>query len=333
MEKFVKSALVGALGLMLVACGDSQDSTTAEAAWEPQRNIEIIAPSGAGGGWDTTARMAAKVLEEEGLIKKGIGVVNRTGGGGAVGWAYIATKEGSPYNLFVTSPPIIDVPLNGQSKYGYEDFTPIANVIADYGAFAVRADAKWDTLAELFEDMRKDPQSVTVIGSSSPGSMDHLKFAQFAKEAGVDITKIKYVSEQDGGEITALLNGSVDVFSTSVSQTIEQAKAGNIKVLAITAAERLGGDAADFPTAIEQGINSTYINWRGFFGPKNMPEEALRYYEQKFKELTETEAWKQVRANYGWNDMYMGHEEYVEFLQNQVETTSSILRELGIERK
>ena len=72
MEKFVKATLVGALGLLLVACGDSKDSTTADGSWEPQRNIEIIAPSGAGGGWDTTARMAAKVLEEEGLIKKGI---------------------------------------------------------------------------------------------------------------------------------------------------------------------------------------------------------------------------------------------------------------------
>lgn len=331
MNKLVKTALVAFMGLALAACNDSNSGNTV-GEWEPTRNIEIIAPSGAGGGWDTTARMAAKVLEEEGLVKKGIGVVNRTGGGGAVGWAYIATKKGSPYNLFVTSPPIIDIQLNGQSKYGYEDFTPIANVIADYGAFAVKKDAKWNTLPEFLEDMRKDPSKLTVIGSSSPGSMDHLKFAQYAKEAGVDITKIKYVSEQDGGEMTALLNGSVDLFSTSVSQVIEQEKAGMIKVLAVTSEDRLQGEASKFPTAIEQGLNSAYINWRGFFGPKDMPVEAREFYERKLKLMTETDAWKDIRANYGWNDMFLGHEEYVQFLDAQVKTTREILEELGIKR-
>lgn len=71
--------------------------------------------------------------------------------------------------------------------------------------------------------MKKDPSSITVIGSSSPGSMDHLQFVRFAKAYGVDITKIKYVSEQDGGELTALLNGNVDVFSTGVA---DKGKAG-----------------------------------------------------------------------------------------------------------
>lgn len=185
--------------------------------------------------------MAAKVLDEEGIIDQDIGVVNKTGGGGAVGWAYVANFKGDPYHLFVASPPIIDVPLNGQSEYDHTDFTPIANIIADYGAFVVKADAKWNTLPELFEDMKKDPSSITVNGSSSPGSMDHLQFIRFAKAYGVDITKIKYVSEQDGGELAALLNGSVDVFSTGVAETVEQVRAGNVKVLAITAEERLEG--------------------------------------------------------------------------------------------
>src|SRR5699024_893260 len=103
----------------------------------------------------------------------------------------------------------------------------------------------WDTLPELLDDMKEDPSSITVIGSSSPGSMDHLKFALFALEYGVNVQDIKYVSEQDGGEMAALLNGSVDVFSTSVAQTVEQVKAGEVKVLAITAEDRLEGDIVE----------------------------------------------------------------------------------------
>lgn len=79
--------------------------------------------------------MVAKAFEEEGIIDADIGVVNKTGGGGAVGWAYIANYKGDPHHLFVSSPPIIDVPLNGNSEYDHTDFTQIANIIADYGAF------------------------------------------------------------------------------------------------------------------------------------------------------------------------------------------------------
>ncbi|GGA91297.1 Bug family tripartite tricarboxylate transporter substrate binding protein [Ornithinibacillus halotolerans] len=316
--------------LILGACSDSSSGTT-DGEWTPEKSIEIVAPSGAGGGWDTTARMAAKVFDEEGIIDQNIGVVNKTGGGGAVGWAYIANYDGDPYHLFVASPPIIDVPLSGQSEYDHTDFTPIANIIADYGAFVVKADAKWDTLPELFDDLKEDPSSITVIGSSSPGSMDHLQFVRFAKAYGVDVKDIKYVSEQDGGELTALLNGSVDVFSTGVAETVEQVRAGNVKVLAVTSEERLQGDVfSDFPTAKEQGIDETFVNWRGFFGPPNMDEEARKYYENAFKELSDNDAWKEIRAQYGWDEMFMGSEEFAKFLDEQLDVTKELLDELGL---
>lgn len=315
---------------------ESSESSTSEGEasdsnWEPEESIEILAPSGAGGGWDTTARMAAKVFNEEGIIEQSMGVVNKEGGGGAVGWAYIASKEGSPYHLFVSSPPIMFIPLNGQSEYGHEDFTPLANMIADYGAFAVKADAKWNDLNELFDDMKEDPESITVVGASSPGSMDHMQFIQIAKAAGVDITKIKYVSDQEGGGLTQLLNGSVDVFSTGVAETVEQVKAGKIKVLGVTSEERLTGDVLeDFPTAIEQGIDESFTNWRGFFGPPNMDEAATEYYIEKFKELSDSDAFAEIRDQYGWDEMFMAGDDYRQFLDLQKEELGELLDELGL---
>ncbi len=349
MKKFLVLFVFALLLVFAVACSDKSDdassstngdtnesdtSATADESggdWEPEQSIEILAPSGAGGGWDTTARMAAKVLNEEGIIDQSIGVVNKEGGGGAVGWAYIAGKEGSPYNLFVSSPPIVFIPLNGQSEYGHEDFTPLSNMIADFGAFAVKADAKWNDLNELFDDMKKDPESITVVGASSPGSMDHMQFIQIAKAAGVDITKIKYVSDQEGGGLTQLLNGSVQVYSAGVAETVEQVKAGKIKVLGITAEERLEGEVLeDFPTAMEQGIDESFINWRGFFGPPNMDEEVASYYEAKFKELSDSDAFADVRAQYGWDEMYMDREEYKVFLDEQKDELGGLLDELGL---
>nr|WP_230973966.1 tripartite tricarboxylate transporter substrate binding protein [Cerasibacillus terrae] len=318
------------------ACSSGSDKETAgkkesTGDWKPEGPIEIVAPAGAGGGWDTTARMTAQVLNEEGMIKENIGVVNKSGGGGAVGWAYVAGFEGNPHKLFVSSPPIVLIPLNGQSEYGHEDFTPLSNLIADYAAFAVREDAKWDNLNELFEDMKKDPESITVVGASAPGSMDHIQFVQIAKAAGVDIKKIKYVSDQEGGALTQLLNGSVDVYSTGVAETVEQVKAGKIKVLGVTSEERLEGEVLeDFPTAIEQGIDETFINWRGFFGPADMDPAAVDFYEKKFKELSDSDAFAEIRDQFGWDEMYLNNEEYKQFLNEQKKDIKSLLDELGI---
>ncbi|MGX9929978.1 tripartite tricarboxylate transporter substrate binding protein [Virgibacillus salarius] len=328
--------LIGFLVIILTvtACsGKDEKSTGSSGDWTPEKPIEIIAPAGAGGGWDTTARMAAKVFTEEGLIDQDIGVVNKPGGGGAVGWAYIAGKQKSSYNLFVSSPPIVLIPLNGQSEYGHEDFTPLANMIADYAAFAVSADAKWDNLNDLFEDMKKDPASITVVGASSPGSMDHIQFIQIAKAAGVDVTKIKYVSDQEGGGLTQVLNGSADVYSTGVAETVEQVKAGKIKVLGVSSEERLEGEVIeDFPTANEQGIDATFVNWRGFFGPPDMDDAAVKYYEEKFKELSDSQAFADIREQYGWDEMYMDSKSYKSFLDEQKEEIQSLLDELGLSK-
>jgi len=334
MKKFWLFAIMVVAALVFSGCSsESSDGgeTSEDGVFEPTSSIEIVAPAGAGGGWDTTAREVARVFGETGIIDANMAVINKEGGGGAIAWAYIHGKDDSPYNLFVSSPPIMFVPLNGQSEYGHEDFTPLSNMIADYAAFAVKADSEWDDLNDLFEDMKENPQDVTVIGASSPGSMDHIQFVRIAKAAGVDPTKIKYVSDQDGGALTALLNGSVQVYSTGVAETVEQVRAGNIRVLGITAEERLEGDVlSDFATAKEQGIDETFVNWRGFFGPPNMDKAAVEYYEAKFKELSDSDEFAEVRKKYGWNEMYMNSEEYKEFLNNEKEDIQTLLDELGL---
>ncbi|AIC96168.1 tripartite tricarboxylate transporter substrate binding protein [Shouchella lehensis] len=304
-------------------------SVDASGNWKPDRSIEFIAPAAAGGGWDTTARMLSKTIDENDLANQSFGVVNKPGGGGAVAWAYIH-KRNDPHNIFIGSPPLHFVELAGQSQYGYKDFTPIANLIADYGAFAVRDDAKWDTLDELFADMREDPSQVTTIGVSSPGSMDHMQFILFAQAAGVDITKIRYVSDQDGGAMTSVLNGSVDVISTGVSEAAEQARAGKMKILGITAPERLEGDyLSTLPTGIEQGIDAEFVVWRGVFGPPDMTDEQLAYYEDVFEQASLSDSFAEVREAYGWDELYMGHEAFTEFLDEQSVDLQAALDELG----
>lgn len=101
------------MGVALLISGCSMPvqsgSVNAEGEWEPDRSIEFIAPAAAGGGWDTTARMLAKTIDEEKIADHSFGVVNKPGGGGAVAWAYIHKRNDpiislSPRHRCILSP-------------------------------------------------------------------------------------------------------------------------------------------------------------------------------------------------------------------------------------
>jgi putative tricarboxylic transport membrane protein len=320
--------------MMLAACSGNSETASNNGNngdFKPQKPIEVIAPAGPGGGWDTTARTVAKVLQEEKIIDQRMAVVNKPGGGGAVGWAYVHGKKGDNHTLFVTSPPILFVPLNGQSDLGHNDFTPIAGVIADYAAFIVSADSPFDNMNDLVEALKKDPKSVSIVGDSAPGSMDHLQFVKAVKAAGVDVKQLKYVSAQDGNGMSMLLGGKVDVYSTGLAEATEQARAGKVKVLAITAPERLEGETvSEFPTLKEQGIDDEFIVWRGFMGPPNMDPAAVKYYETAIKQMMETDTWKEQRDNFGWKDNFMSSEEFKEHLDKEYAIMKELMEEIGL---
>ncbi|PTM59755.1 tripartite tricarboxylate transporter substrate binding protein [Desmospora activa] len=333
MKKRKRFALVGVLVLSLVAvaCGTPEAGNGSEGDWKPAKPIEMVAPGGAGGGLDTTARMIQTTMEKEKLLDKPMAVVNKTGGGGAVGWSYVVKQSGNPHTLFVVSPGMIFVPLNGQSKYNHQDFTPIAGVISDYGAFIVREDAKWKDMKELMEDLKKDPQSASIAGISAPGSMDHMMFVKAAHKAGVDVKRLKYVSMQDGGAMSALLGGHVDVYSADLAEATEQVRAGKARVLAITAEERLQGETiSEFPTLKEQGIDDSFTVWRGIMGPPDLDPAVAKYYEHKIEEMLQTEEWKTQAEKLGWMDGLMSGKEFKKHMDKEYEIFGDLMEEAGL---
>ncbi|NBI29139.1 tripartite tricarboxylate transporter substrate binding protein [Chengkuizengella marina] len=313
---------------------NTEEPTTEEPkaeGWEPSEPIEVVAPGGAGGGWDTTARTVAQVLTEEELVSEGMPVVNKSGSGGAIGWSYVDGKQGDNHMLFVTSSPILLVPLNGGSELGHNDFEPIAGVIADFGAFVTNVDSPYQNINDVMEALKSDPSSITIAGDSSPGSMDHIQFIKAAKAAGVDITSIDYLPAGDIGGMTLVLGGDVDVYSTGLAEAAEQAKAGNVRVLAITSPEPLEGDViSEFQTLRQQGIEDEFINWRGFMAPKGMDPEAVKYYESAIESMYETALWQERRDNFGWKDNFMSSEEFGKFLDEQYTVYEALMEELGL---
>ena len=97
------------------------------------------------------------------------------------------------------------------------------------------------------------------------------------------------------------------------------------------AEQRVGsGIVAEMPTCIEQGIDATFYNWRGIFGPKDMPEEALEFWESTLSDLVQTQEWTDTCKRYGWDMDYLGREEFESFLADVNEEYAVLLEEVGL---
>ncbi len=301
-----------------------------EGATFPSRPLEIVAPANPGGGWDTLARTIDRTLEVEKLYPQPISVVNKPGGGGAVGLAYIITKKGDDYELVVYSPPLIINTINKTFTQDYRQLTPLAKLITDYQIFIVKADSPYKTFKDLMDAIKKNPNAVKFAGGSSPGSMDHLAFCKVAQVAGINPKDLSYVAFSGGGEaITTLLGGNVAFVSTGIGESLAQLQAGTVRALAVSSSTRLGGPLKDVPTLKELGINTTYEVWRGVFGAPGMSKDAQAWWAKTIKTMVGTKTWKESLEKLQWVDAYADAEQFTRFLADEQKSYQELMVTLG----
>lgn len=325
--------------LLTILAGMIVLASAAGAAWQPDKPVEFIAPSGPGGGWDRTARGAQKVLTDEKLVPQPIVVNNVAGGSGAVALGQVmAKRKGDAHLLLSMSPALTFTLALGRVKdpstgknLTFRDITPIAAVATDYGAIVVRKDSPYKGLKDLLEAYKANPASVSVAGGSAVGSQDHVKFAKVVKAAGLDATRVKYVPFQGGGEAMAsLLGGHTAAAAPDVSEIVGQVEAGQIRILALLSDQRLGGVFKDSPTAKEQGVNTNYILWRGFYAPPELTRDQVEYWRATMGKMVKTASWKKLAADSGWFELFMAGEEFSKFLDDDLAFASALLKELGL---
>ena len=322
---------IGALIALVLLVGLSP--TLAGPAY-PNKAFDLIAPAGAGGGWDTTARMTARALGEEKLVTVPISVINMAGGSGAVGIAHMITRrKGDTHVMAVMGSALTGTLARRAVPYTFGDVTPIAAITGDYNVIVVRKDSTFNNLRVLVDVFKRDAGLITVAGGSAPGSLDHLAFAVMAKQQGVDATKVRYVPFGDGASAMAsILGGQVTVLSTSLSETLANIESGQVRVLAILAPERLSGSLKDIPTAREQGIDFVFLNWRGFYMPPDMPADVVKFWEETIQKMVKTKTWAKILDETRWTPFVLTGERMRRFIDGDLTQTQGTLRELGFIR-
>src|SRR5690348_8917200 len=142
----------------LGACSQAAGGGGSDSAEDyPSKSIEFMVPSGAGGGWDTTARTMQKVIESEDLISEPVEVFNVEGGGGATGLSQLQKDEGDPHALMMTGLVMIGALEQASSPVSLADTTPIATLTSEAEAFVVPKDSKFTSIKQVVDAYQKDP--------------------------------------------------------------------------------------------------------------------------------------------------------------------------------
>ncbi len=304
-------------------------SNPASAADKLLDKIHFLIPGGAGGGWDGTARGTGEALTKAGIVGSA-SYENMSGGGGGKAIGFLIENAASNHGtLMVNSTPIIIRSLVGRFPHNFRDLTMIAGTIGDYQAIITGKNSPYKNFADVVAAYKKNPRKVSVGGGSVPGSLDHLSIAMAFQGAGADPTKVKYIAYDAGGKLNAaILSGEVAAGSTGFSEAVGLAKAGEMRILAVTAPERVAA-FKDAPTLKEQGIDVTFVNWRGFFAAPGLPEDKANQYRKALAAMYATPEWKAVRDRNGWVDIHNSGKDFVAFLENQEKVIKTLMQQLG----
>ena len=323
------AAIAVTLALVATGCGTTAESEEGTSgAGGPLTGLSILVPNSPGSGYDTTARVAAKALEDAKLASN-VEVFNLEGAGGTVGLQRLVNEKGNEDLLMQMGLGVVGSTYTNKSEATLEETTPIARLIEEAEAIVVPKASPYTTLDELVQAWKADPGAVPVGGASSPGGPDHLTPMLLADEVGVEPATVNYVAYDGGGELLAgLLGAKVAFGATGVSEVAEQAAAGEVRILAVTSEQPVEG--VDAPTLTEEGVDLVFANWRGIVvAPEISPERSQELIDV-ITTMHDSKPWQDALAANGWTDAFITGEEYATFLTEESARVSGVLGELGL---
>ncbi|TCP41265.1 tripartite tricarboxylate transporter substrate binding protein [Rhodovulum marinum] len=317
MKKHLKAA---AAALLLASAGPAL-------AEYPEREVLGVVMWGAGGATDTVARAVNPAAEE--ALGKPIVVLNKSGAAGAISTAFVNAAPADGYTLLygAENPQLHGV--MGVSKLDYSAFYPVNILGRGVAVIVVPADSKYQTLAELLDDIAADPGAVK-MGSTGPGGLPSTIGALIANAAAFEVTAIPFDGEGPG--LTAMLGGEVDFMPSGISAAAEQIKAGNMRALAVvnqTPVDILPGVPPITDTLPEM---ERFLPWGPFYGVfvrDEVPDEIKAKLVEVYAGAAQDPGFLDLMANRGNVVMNISGDEAEAFLTKWQQVTTWVLQDTG----
>ena len=287
---------------------------------------ECIAPAKPGGGHDIMCRLLAGSLADSLLLDMSIRYM--PGGIGALAYNHVISVRPHAENVVVAASTgsALNLALHKFGRYTEDDVRWLGAVGADYGVVAVKGDSSLNTLGDLLERLKKNPSGPVIGGAGSIGSQDWMKMALLLDKAGLDPTRIRYISFEGGGEASeALLRGHIQIFSGDITEVASYLESGRIRVLAVFSSKRLPGGYSSIPTATEQGYDLVWPVWRGYYLPPDISDEAYRWWVNTLYRLESSGVLEKERSRLHLFPLSLVGDEFDHYVKYNVQT----LREFG----
>jgi len=256
----------------------------------PARTVEVVVPYAPGGGTDNLMRMITAIIDENKWSPVPLNVNNRAGGSGAVGFNYLINKKGDAHTIAGATPMIVSGKIEGRLPGDHRDAMVVLMIVAiDELMLSVRSESPYKTIEDFVKAAKAKPGGLTVGGTATL-TEDHIFTYLFEKAAGI---QVKYVPFNSGGEVTtALMGGHIDAAVENPNEIVAQIEANKARNLAVASQKRLK-DAPDVPTFAEKGYKFYWEQMRGVVGPANMPPEAVKWWQDTLKKVTQTKKWQE----------------------------------------
>ena len=301
-------------------------------SWQPERTVQLVAGTPPGGGLDRVARALEKAIVAAGLLDVPVEVLNVPGDGARKCWTDLVDKHpGDAHVLGISSPNMVSDYLVGIASFEHSKYVPVATLVTEYIAFAVRAESELKSGKDLLARLGRAPSDVKVALSTALGNPNHVALAKLTRQQGGDINApVIRVFDTALDAVADVIAGKADVCAVTAASVLAEQKAGRVRELAITAPQRLGGSFADTPTWNELGADCVIGAWRGVTGPTGITPEQAAYWAGILEAATKTEVWRDELARLSWSPQFLAGPKLDAALANERAEFVAVLGELGL---
>jgi putative tricarboxylic transport membrane protein len=302
--------------------------------WRPTRDITLVAGTPPGGGLDRVARSLAKAITEARLLDVPINVINVPGDGARRVWThFIDEHPGDGHVIGISSPNLTSDYLVGIANFEHTRYTPIATLVTEYIGFAVRADSSMQTGSELLDRLGRVPGKVTVALATALGNPNHVALAKLTRQAGGDVNApVIRMFDTALDAVADVVTAHADVCAVTAASLLAELEAGRVRVLAVSAPERLAGAFAGAPTWQEQGVDCVIGAWRGVTGPAGLAPAQIAFWQRLLRQAVAQPVWRSELSRLSWSPMYQDGPALRAFLDRERSEFIAVLRELGLLR-
>ncbi|GAA4340139.1 tripartite tricarboxylate transporter substrate binding protein [Pigmentiphaga soli] len=298
--------------LLAAACAAAAPAATAQ-AW-PDRPIRIILGFAPGGQVDSSARIAAKILND--ALGQPVTVENRAGAGGMIASTFVARSAPDGYTLLVNATSdIINPIVTKNAGYSIEkDFAPIGLIASSPNVLVVHPSIPAKSVADVVDYARTHPVS---YGSAGVNTVSHLAGALLSAMSGVPMTHVAY--KGTGAAQVDLLSGRIAMMFDGTMTALPNAKLGKVRAIAVTSLERCTC-APELPTVAESGYPGySLLPIFGLMAPAGTPPAVVGRISNVLQAALKTPAVREQIAAIGAEPGRMGPDEYRRYLQTETE--------------